>query len=413
MSETNDKPTIPKRVFIVPYRNRIQHKFFFSKYMSFILEDKKDYEIYFSHQCDARTFNRGAIKNIGFIAIKNKYPDHYKNITFIFNDIDTIPFHKIFDYETTVGTVKHYYGFKYALGGIVVMKGADFEKINGFPCYWGWGMEDNALQKRCEKHRLIIDRSNFYEIGKPQILQLFDGISRIISKKDPWRSENDNGIDGLQTISRLNYTIDNISDNPNDNIYNLNDPRFLYINIKTFLTYIPYEGDEYFNYDLREPKRKIIRPDKIKQTRQVVATTDDWSNIPYYPTTKERREQTAMYLVKTGKQVPISLLKQIQKDKENAIEKDVFNIITNSANDSISNIPPPPTNKTLYALQKHPGPPLLQPQQNHRQVVYNNNNNNNSIRSQPPNIYSPEYASYVGARQRAASSVRIKLGGAY
>ena len=39
---------IPKRVFIVPYRSRIQHKFFFSKYMSFILEDDLDYEIYFS-----------------------------------------------------------------------------------------------------------------------------------------------------------------------------------------------------------------------------------------------------------------------------------------------------------------------------------------------------------------------------
>jgi len=402
MSENNNKIiTIPKRVFIVPYRNRIQHKFFFSKYMSFILEDKKDYEIYFSHQCDARTFNRGAVKNIGFIAIKNKYPEHYKNITFIFNDIDTIPFHKIFDYETTVGTVKHYYGFKYALGGIVVMKGGDFEKINGFPCYWGWGMEDNALQKRCDRNKLIIDRSNFYEIGKPQILQLFDGISRIISKKDPWRSENDNGIDGLQTISRLNYKIDNISDNPNDNIYNIDDPRFFYINIKTFLTYLPYEGDEYFNYDLREPKRKIIRPDKIKQTRQVVATTDDWSNIPYYPTTKERREQTAMYLVKTGKQVPISLLKQIQKDKEQDIENDVFNIVTNSTNDSISNIPPQPQ------LQKQKAHFININNKN------NNNNNNNNIRSNPPHIYSPEYANYVGARQRAASSVRIKLGGAY
>ena len=31
---TNNK--IPKRVFIVPYRNRVQHKFFFSKYMQFI-----------------------------------------------------------------------------------------------------------------------------------------------------------------------------------------------------------------------------------------------------------------------------------------------------------------------------------------------------------------------------------------
>jgi hypothetical protein len=90
--------------------------------MSYILEDKDDYEIYFSHQCDARTFNRGAIKNIGFIAAKNKYPQHYKDITFIFNDVDTIPFTKIFDYDTTHGVVKHYYGFKYALGGIVVIR---------------------------------------------------------------------------------------------------------------------------------------------------------------------------------------------------------------------------------------------------------------------------------------------------
>ena len=32
----NEERKIPKRVFIVPYRNRTQHKFFFSKYMSFI-----------------------------------------------------------------------------------------------------------------------------------------------------------------------------------------------------------------------------------------------------------------------------------------------------------------------------------------------------------------------------------------
>ena len=40
--ESNAEPIvkIPKKVFIVPYRNRVQHKFFFSKYMSFILEDK-------------------------------------------------------------------------------------------------------------------------------------------------------------------------------------------------------------------------------------------------------------------------------------------------------------------------------------------------------------------------------------
>ena len=245
---------IPKRVFIVPYRNRIQHKFFFSKYMSFILETDEDYEIYFTHQCDARTFNRGAIKDIGFIAVRNKYPEHYKDITFIFNDVDTIPFTKIFDYETTHGVVKHYYGFKYALGGIVVMKGSDFEKTNGFPCYWGWGMEDNALQKRCEAVGLRIDRSVFYNIGSPEILQLFDGISRIISKKDPWRGENDNGVDGLRTISQLKYTVDEKSENPNDNIFTVHNNKIMFINVTTFLTHITFGSEEYYNYDLREPK---------------------------------------------------------------------------------------------------------------------------------------------------------------
>ena len=229
--------------------------------MSFILEDKTDdYEIYFSHQCDARTFNRGATKNIGFLAVKEKYPDHYKDISFVFNDVDTIPFHKIFNYETTHGVVKHFYGFKYALGGIVVMKGADFEKINGFPCFWGWGMEDNVLQKRCEGHKLKVDRSVFYEIGSPQILQLFDGSSRIRSKKDPWRMEHDNGIDGLRTIHKLSYTVDSKSENPNDNVFVEHNQNIYFINIATFMTYLKFEGDQYYNYDLREPKTLLRRP---------------------------------------------------------------------------------------------------------------------------------------------------------
>jgi len=423
MSSVKDQSSekqIPKRVFIVPYRNRIQHKFFFSKYMSFLLEDKNDYEIYFSHQCDARTFNRGAIKNIGFIAIKNKYPNHYKNITFIFNDVDTIPFHKIFDYETTHGVVKHYYGFKYALGGIVVMKGADFERINGYPCYWGWGMEDNTLQKRCERYRLTIDRSNFYEIGKPQILQLFDGISRIISKKDPWRSEKDDGIDGLQTISKLNYSIDSISDNPNDNIYNYEDSKTYYVNIKTFLTFTGYENDDYFNYDLREPKRQIIHPNRLKKAKQVVVSTDDWSNIPYYPTSKERRQQTANYLIKTGKQVPVNLLKQIQKDNEETVEQEdgvygVNSVFTDYTNDSISKIPivSQQQNENIrHQIQQQQIQQIQQQQiqqiQQHQQQQYQQQLLKNQI-----NKFSPQYAAVIGAKPRALASARIRLGGVF
>jgi len=396
---------IPKRVFIVPYRNRIQHKFFFSKYMSFILENDVDYEIYFTHQCDARTFNRGAIKDIGFIAVRNKYPQHYKDITFIFNDVDTIPFTKIFDYETTHGVVKHYYGFKYALGGIVVMKGADFEKTNGFPCFWGWGMEDNVLQKRCDAVGLKIDRSVFYNIGSPEILQLFDGISRIISKKDPWRGEHDNGIDGLRSITQLKYTIDDKSENQNDNIFAVHNEKIMFINVTTFLTHIPFGSEEYYNYDLREPKRKIINPDKLKETKKTVVTTNDWSNIPHYPTTTEKRENVAKYLTSMGKVVPPELLRQIAQDKQKEIEEDSYNKFNNSSQEEDCPAPPaPPTQEQIYRAQVHQH--ILRQQQMRQQQQQQ------QVRQQPPpHKYSPQYAAYIGAKPRAQASARVGMGG--
>jgi len=77
----------PKIIFIVPYRDRKEHKQFFTKYMEFIMEDykKEDFEIYFAHQCDNLPFNRGAMKNIGFLVMREKYPTEYKNITFVFH----------------------------------------------------------------------------------------------------------------------------------------------------------------------------------------------------------------------------------------------------------------------------------------------------------------------------------------
>ena len=402
----NATTTIPKRVFIVPYRNRVQHKFFFSKYMSFILEDCDDYEIYFSHQCDARTFNRGATRNIGFLAVKNKYPEHYKDITFIFNDVDTIPFNKIFDYQTTKGVVKHYYGYKYTLGGIVVMKGEDFEKINGYPCFWGWGMEDNCLQKRCEILNISIDRSHFYNIGSPQILQLFDGISRIISKKDPWRMEHDDGVDGLKTIHKLEYTIDDKSANMNDNLFSVHNPRIFFINIQTFLTKVRYENDQYYNYDLREPKRQIVNPNKLKETRKVVSTTDDWSNIPYYPTTKERREQLANEYIAKGQLVPETLLKQIEQDKIDDVKDDAFN--KNIEIDNVSIHMQEMDTNTLRQHQQHNNN-----YHNHTQMQHPSHNAHNHTQKVQINKFSPEYAKYIGIKPRATTSAKIKLGGVY
>ena len=202
------EPTIPKIVFIIPYRDRVEHKEFFGVYMKHVLEDipKTDYEIYYVEQKNTLPFNRGAMKNIGFLAIKYKYPDHYRDISFVFNDIDTVPYSKnIINYETTRGIVKHYYGFKFALGGIFSIKGSDYETTNGFPNFWSWGGEDNYMQKRAQQAGLVIDRSCFFNILDKNILQLCDGIKRLICRKEAATVVNMSTMDGLITIRNLNY----------------------------------------------------------------------------------------------------------------------------------------------------------------------------------------------------------------
>ena len=207
---TQETTNIPKMVFIVPYRNRESHLAFFKEHMQKILEDydTSTYEIYYIHQCDTRVFNRGAMKNIGFLFVKNKYPQHYKTITLVFNDVDSMPIHKnMIQYETTPGVVKHFFGFKYTLGGIVSIKASEFEILNGFPNFWAWGYEDNLLQQRVLKANLQIDRSTFFPIGDKNIIHLSDGPLREVNQGEFNRYAK-NTYEGIYSITKLEYTLD-------------------------------------------------------------------------------------------------------------------------------------------------------------------------------------------------------------
>ena len=381
---------VPKIVFVVPYRNRPQHKFFFSNYLTTIMDGRDDYEVYFSHQCDARSFNRGGTKNIGFLAVKNKYPNNYKDITFVFNDIDTVPFASIFDYETVPGIVKHFYGFNYALGGIVALKGSDFEATNGYPNFWGWGMEDNVLQTRCEKIGLKIDRSQFFPIGSPNILQLFDGVSRIINRKDPWRATHDDGIDGIRTIHKLDYTIDMESTNPLDNVHVVTSNKVFMVNISTFMTGTTFETDNYFKYDLREPPRKIIHPNKIK-TQKIDNIKDDWTNIPFYPTSERKKE----------------MIQQYGEKKANEIIEYSY---TNSVDPTKEVIPPSPP-QNMNNINNNIQQQLIKIQKYNEAM--REMNSNNRIIPQNVNKFSPAYSRIIAAKPKAAISANIRLGGVY
>jgi len=230
---TTDKPVkIPKLIFVVPYRDRLEQYQFFDDHMRtriLTVYEKDDYLILYAHQTDNRSFNRGAMKNIGFLAGKAMFPNDYQNITFVFNDVDTMPYVKNFlNYETWPGNVKHFYGYHFALGGIVSITGGDFERTNGYPNLFSWSCEDNCLQRRVLEAGLNIDRSQFYPIMDKHILQNKDGLHKIINRVEHDRVfyGSKEGISNLLSSGELKYDYDEATG---------------FVNVRTFST-----GFEYF-----------------------------------------------------------------------------------------------------------------------------------------------------------------------
>lgn len=229
------------KIIIVPYRNRISQKEVFINHMKHIFDE----QILFIHQSDNRPFNRGALKNIGFLYVKQIYPNTYKDITLIFHDIDFLPYKKdIIPYDTKKGEVSHFFGFKFALGGIFAIKGEDFEKILGFPNYWGWGYEDNKIQKKWINKGGKINYEHFHDINNTNIIRLGSGldVKRLVNTNNVghFKYDSDNH-SGFNTISNLKFNITPISD------------KNKMINVTSFLT---EENDKSSTYIYQIPRKK-------------------------------------------------------------------------------------------------------------------------------------------------------------
>ena len=162
---------------IVPYRdlhveqNRAKHLAQFLPHMQTFLEKLQqkqriwNYHVYIIEQSDdKRKFNRGKLLNIGFdYAVKLGNQNGWNHDIFIFHDVDLLPGDDLGNwYAKYPKNPLHiarcwdrYSNNEKYFGGIVSFSANDMRRINGFPnTFWGWGGEDDEMQKRCEKLKI-------------------------------------------------------------------------------------------------------------------------------------------------------------------------------------------------------------------------------------------------------------------
>jgi len=149
--------------FIIPYRNRKQHLDEFVRRFTTYLEGKEvDAHFYVVHQIHPGEFNRGAMNNIGFLEVCKTRPDGL----FVFHDVDTYPtYWGSIPYDAQKGGIRHSLGLPHEnLGGVCCFWKEEFERVNGFPNYWGWGIEDVTIRYRATAQQIPIDETNIVSL---------------------------------------------------------------------------------------------------------------------------------------------------------------------------------------------------------------------------------------------------------
>ena len=180
--------------FIIPYRNRKQHlNEFINRFTEYLKDKDADVQFYIIHQINTGEFNRGAMKNIGFLEVCKIRPDGL----FIFHDVDTYPtYWGSIPYEAKRGEFKRPVlntGYE-NLGLICSCWKEEFEKTNGFANYWGWGPEDAALYNRAKKLGIPIDEKNMLDYTNKKYV-ICEEHYRNVSKQHYYAAKNGNLLD--------------------------------------------------------------------------------------------------------------------------------------------------------------------------------------------------------------------------
>ena len=142
-------------IVIVPYRNREPQ---LSRILPHLRKHGADKVVICEQTHDGQPFNRGCVKNLGFLLSGARSKD-----TVYFHDVDLLPGDAFPGFTAAPdNTILHLYGHVHCLGGIVGMQANVFSAIGGF-CndQWEWGGEDRALQDTALNNNVAINRRRF------------------------------------------------------------------------------------------------------------------------------------------------------------------------------------------------------------------------------------------------------------
>lgn len=172
---------MPRTHIVIPYRDRLP------QLRSLVPRLRRIHggPVLIVELAPGEAFNRGAVKNAGFVLTAPAPGD-----TVYFHDVDVVPIaHK--EYTPVSRGARHPFGHTHCLGGIVGVLASDFTAVNGFPTSRAnWGKEDTVLQNRFKEARLPIDRSVFHKRF---------GVSNLFAEL------NDTGVPMTSTEARLHH----------------------------------------------------------------------------------------------------------------------------------------------------------------------------------------------------------------
>lgn len=171
---------------IVPFRDRSVQ---LDMLMQRLLEpDRNVRAIIIAEQGDTEAFDRGAVKNAGFLQavrqLKLKDTD-----TVCFHDVDVMPGDRVEYPDCQPNEIRHLYGHEHCLGGVVCMTVGDFRRMNMFAHWTSWGREDTELMEQAKRLQVFVNHTQFV----PRFTTLKHSVSSM-NKNNKFYEVNEHGV---------------------------------------------------------------------------------------------------------------------------------------------------------------------------------------------------------------------------